>query len=123
MIKRRILVMDDERPVIELVERILKTQGYDVDSVGDGSQALTLVESQAYDLIIADLKMPQMGGMEVYRYIEQHHPEQARRMVFFSGDVISSQTTTFLEQTGRPFLVKPFTVRELLSFVAESFGT
>lgn len=120
--KKRILVIDDERSVVELVERILKARGYQVDSVYDGQTAIKIVENQFYDLIMADLKMPEIGGMDVYRHIEAHNPAQARRVVFFSGDVVSPQTTAFLNRIGLPFLVKPFTVRELTTFVEKALA-
>ncbi|MBI3949592.1 MAG: response regulator [Acidobacteria bacterium] len=119
---KRILVVDDERSVVELVERILRARGYQVDTVCNGHTAIRMTESQFYDLIIADLKMPDIGGMDVYSHIEDQNPEQARRVVFFSGDVVSPHTTAFLERIGLPFLVKPFTVRELVNFVEQAMA-
>jgi CheY-like chemotaxis protein len=119
---KRILVLDDERSVVELVERILKSRGYEVDTVCNGHSAVRMVEAQSYDLIICDLKMPDIGGMDVFQLIQRRHPEQARRVVFFSGDVVSPHTIAFLERTGLPFLVKPFTVRELVAFVEKAMG-
>ncbi len=116
----RILVIDDERPVVELVDRVLKGQGYQVDAVYNGQSAIDRVAQQFYDLIIADLKMPDIGGMDVYHHIAHHHPEQARRVVFISGDIMSPHTMAFLERTGVPYLVKPFTIRELTSFVEKA---
>jgi len=114
--------MDDERSVVELVERILKARGYQVDTAHDGHSAIKMVESQFYDLIMADLKMPEIGGMDVYWHIADHNPAQARRIVFFSGDVVNPQTTAFLNGTGLPFLVKPFAIRELVSFVEKALA-
>jgi CheY-like chemotaxis protein len=117
---KRILVMDDEQHVLELVSRVLKAQGYHVETVSDGHEAIRKTEANFYDLIIADLKMPDIGGMDVYAHIEHHHPEQARRVVFSSGDVVSPHTLAFLERTGLPFLVKPFSIRELTGFVEKA---
>ncbi len=114
---KKILVVDDERSVVDLVKRILASRGYQVDTAGDGHTAIQMVSQRAYDLIIVDLKMPDIGGMEVYQSIKEANPAQAERVAFFSGDVISPHTTSFLERAGRPFLVKPFTVQELVEFV------
>lgn len=114
---KKILVVDDERSVVDLVKRILTSRGYQVDTAGDGRTAIQMAGQSSYDLIIVDLKMPDVGGMEVYQSIREVHPDQAERMAFFSGDVISPHTTAFLGRSGRPFLVKPFTVRELVEFV------
>jgi len=119
---KRILVIDDERSVVELVERILRARGYQVDTVCDGHAAIKMAEAQSYDLIMADLKMPDLGGMDVYHHIEATNPAQARRVVFFSGDVVSPHTTAFLNRIGSPFLVKPFTIQELVSFVEQALA-
>jgi CheY-like chemotaxis protein len=121
--KERILVIDDERSVVELVTRILKARGYEVDSAGDGYTAIRMVDAQFYDLIMADLKMPEIGGMDVYSRIEHSNPMQARRVVFFSGDVVNPQTTAFLNRVGLPFLVKPFTIKELVDFVEQALAS
>ncbi|MCS6804866.1 MAG: response regulator [Acidobacteriota bacterium] len=120
---KRILVVDDEQHVLELVSRVLKARGYHVETVSNGHEAIRRIEANFYDLIIADLKMPDIGGMDVYAHIEQHNPRQARRVVFSSGDVVSPHTLAFLERTGLPFLVKPFSVRELTGFVEKALAS
>jgi CheY-like chemotaxis protein len=118
--RKRILVIDDERSVVELVDRVLKSRGYQVDTVCDGYTAIQMVEAHSYDLIMVDLKMPDIGGMDIYHQIESQNPVQAHRFVFFSGDVVSPHTTAWLNRIGLPFLVKPFTIQELVSFVEQA---
>lgn len=120
---KRILVVDDEQHVLELVSRVLRARGYQVETAGSGYEAIRRVEANFYDLIIADLKMPDIGGMDVYAHIAHHNPGQARRVVFSSGDVVSPHTMAFLERTGLPFLVKPFSVRELIGFVEKALAS
>lgn len=119
---QRILVIDDERSVVELVDRVLKSRGYQVDTVCDGYAAIRMMEAQSYDLVMADLKMPDIGGMDIYHQIESQNPAQARRFVFFSGDVVSPHTTAWLNRIGLPFLVKPFTIQELVRFIEQALG-
>jgi CheY-like chemotaxis protein len=114
---RRILVVDDEPPVAELIARALRAAHYDVDVSLDGKEALSLIEQKRYDLIIADLRMPEMGGMELYEHFRRVDPSVARRMVFLTGDVLSGQALDFLRETGSLHLPKPCTLEELLELV------
>jgi DNA-binding response OmpR family regulator len=118
--KKRVLVVDDERAVVDLVRRVLVTRDYEVETAYDGRSAVAMIEQELYDLVILDFKMPEMSGVEVYHEIEKVNPEQARRVVFITGDVVGPQTTPFLQAIGRPLLVKPFTTRELLAFVEKA---
>ncbi|HXF06297.1 MAG TPA: response regulator [Blastocatellia bacterium] len=117
MERKRILVVDDEKAVAELIRRILQSHNYIVDTTLDGEAAIGLIEANRYDLIVADLKMPGVGGMELFQHFSRVDPEIARRIVFLSGDVISPHTLTFLRDTQSLYLTKPCTIEELLGFV------
>lgn len=119
---KKILVIDDERSVVELVGRVLKSRGFQVDTACDGHAAIQLMAAQFYDLVMADLKMPDIGGMDIYHQVESQNPAQARRFAFFSGDVVSPHTTAWLNRIGLPFLVKPFTIQELVTFVERALA-
>ena len=114
---RRILVVDDEPPVAELIARALRAAHYGVDVSLDGEEALSLIEQKHYDLIIADLHMPGIGGMELYEHFRRVDPSVARRMVFLTGDILSGQALDFLRETGSLHLSKPCTLEELLELV------
>jgi len=114
---RSILVVDDERPIAELIARALRAAHYDVDVSLNGAMALSMIERKHYDLIIADLRMPGMGGMELYEHFQRVNPSIARRMVFLTGDVLSEEALAFLRQTGSLRLPKPCTLEELLALV------
>lgn len=88
-----------------------------MDTTLDGEAAIGLIEANRYDLIVADLKMPGVGGMELFHHFNRVDPEMARRIVFLSGDVISPHTLTFLRDTQSLYLTKPCTIEELLGFV------
>ena len=66
-----------------------------------------------YDAILLDIKMPGLGGPEVYRCIESIRPDLMDRVVFVSGDSASTEVKTFIESTGKPLLKKPFTLEDL----------
>jgi CheY-like chemotaxis protein len=113
----RVLVVDDEAPILELVERMLTRHGYMVDTARDGKEAIERIAHQDYDLILLDLLMPQKGGIATYEEIVEHRPELAKQVIFATGDVATSSTRAFLEETGAPFIAKPFDLPELRQMI------
>jgi CheY-like chemotaxis protein len=114
---KSILVVDDEKPIAELIARALRAAHYDVDVSLDGETALAMIERKGYDLIIADLRMPGIGGMELYEHFRRVDPSIARRMVFLTGDVLNEEALAFLREAGSLHLPKPCTLEELLTLV------
>ncbi len=110
---KHILVVDDEPANLELVARVLATEGYAVDMASDGQEAWRMLQNKAYDRIFLDLKMPGMSGQQLYRLIEGADTELPGRVVFMTGDTFSPDSRDFLSNTGNPILKKPFSVDEL----------
>lgn len=104
----RILVVDDEPEVAMLLADILAADGHQVETVGNGALALARLEGRAYDLILSDVRMPELDGPDLYREVERRYPELCRKFVLITGDVLSPETAKFLERTGAPNLAKPF---------------
>ena len=117
----RILVVDDERLVLQLLGEMLGADHHTVDTVADGTQALEQLRRSSYDLILSDVRMPYLDGPGLYRALERRLPDLCRRFVLMTGDVLSAEIQTFLEQTGVPGLSKPFDrgeVRRVIQLVA-----
>jgi len=112
-----ILVVDDEVSIRELVRDTLETRGHTVDVAESGEKALEAIAAKRYDLLVSDLKMPEMSGQELYARVQAEHPDLAKRVLFTSGDTVSLETKAFLERVGRPFLLKPFQVADLVEEV------
>ena len=74
---------------------------------------MELLGEQAYDLILSDIKMPELDGPGLYRELECRHPELCRRVIFLTGEALSPETSAFLSRTGAPTLSKPFSVDEI----------
>src|SRR5436309_4665772 len=110
---KTILVVDDEPAVAALLAEALSRDGYKVDTAANGAIALRKLAAQNYDLIISDSGMPVLSGPELYLELERREPHLAQRFVFVTGDVLSSSTRAFLEQTGAPQLEKPFTLESV----------
>ena len=109
----RVLVIDDEETIDELITEILSEEGCEVDSATTGELALQKMKEHSYDLIVCDIRMPGMDGREVYSRVERSRPQLAKRFLFVTGD-ISEQTHAFLQKTHRPYLMKPFTMNAFL---------
>ncbi|MFQ5706297.1 MAG: response regulator [bacterium] len=113
----RCLVIDDEKVIIDLVKRILGREGHTVETARNGEQALRKIEQSHFDLLICDVKMPQMNGESLYHLLKQQAPDLAEKTIFTTGDMINHETMDFLHQTPHPFLQKPFHAEELLTLV------
>ena len=83
----RVLIVEDEEPVRRPMLRYLARKGAQVEEASDGAEALTRLRERPVDVILADLRMPRMGGMELYAQLEEERPELAARVLFLSGDV------------------------------------
>jgi two-component system NtrC family sensor kinase len=110
---KRIMVIDDEEEIQEVIARILMRMGHGVIAVNSAESALDRIESEHYDLLICDVRMPGIGGQGFYRVLRTGHPGLAKRIIFTTGDTVNSVTRAFLEGVGTPYLSKPFTIEEL----------
>jgi two-component system NtrC family sensor kinase len=119
---KRILVVDDERLVLQLLSEMLGADHHTVDTVGDGTQALEVLRRTSYDLILSDVRMPYLDGPGLYRALERRLPDLCRRFVLMTGDVLSAEIQTFLEQTGVPGLSKPFDRGEVRRVIQQIAG-
>jgi two-component system, NtrC family, sensor kinase len=111
----RVLVVDDEPHILYYMRATLESWGHQVDTAADGEDALSRASGGGYDLIITDVRMPNLGGRELFERLRQTAPAMADRVVFATGDTVRDDTMAFLEQSGRPFLHKPFKLAELRS--------
>jgi CheY-like chemotaxis protein len=119
---KRILVVDDEPGIATVLVEVLQLDGHIVDMVGDGEAALRKLEAEEYDLILSDIHMPDLDGPTLYREIEVRHPRLLRYFVFLTGDIISPEISQFLENTGVPYLRKPFTLEMVREVVQRALG-
>ena len=110
----RVLVVEDEPALAMAVSEALVDAGFVVDRAGDGEEGLTRLAEQSYDLIVCDLKMPRIDGMQFYRAMAAATPALARRVIFVTGDVAGTDAERFLEETGCRWLSKPFRLGDLL---------
>jgi len=113
----RILVVDDELDLAVLVAEMLKEEGHRVETAGSGAAALEKLAGASFDLVISDVKMPDLDGPGLYLEAQRRHPELEKRFLFFTGDSLTETTRQFLEDSKVSHLAKPFTTDELLGAV------
>jgi CheY-like chemotaxis protein/two-component sensor histidine kinase len=113
----RLLVVDDEAEIAELLRTLLEGAGFEVASADAGAVALELLDTARFDAIVSDLRMPDMDGAALWRAVRERHPALATRMVFVTGDTLSPQARQFLDASGCQRLDKPFSRDDLLARV------
>jgi len=109
----RVLIVDDEAEVAEVIAEAIARDGHRTDIASDGAMALDMLAQHAYDAVVSDTKMPVMDGEGFYGELAQRFPTLRRRIMFLTGDVLSHAKRTFLEGTGAPVLSKPCDLDEV----------
>jgi PAS domain S-box-containing protein len=113
----RILLVDDEDAIIRVVTRILSKE-HDLVATVDAREALALCAAgERFDLILCDLMMPIMTGMELHSEISLLSPEQANAMIFLTGGAFTDKTRSFLSDTPKEHIEKPFNAANLRAIV------
>jgi len=116
-----ILVVEDEYTILELQMAILASVGATAVGVATGEEALQQLQRREYQLVITDLRLPGgFSGQELFRWIEKNRPALSRRVLFVTGDSASESTRAFLEQSGRRYLMKPFSVEDYVQAIRET---
>lgn len=112
--KARILAVDDEAVVLDSFRRILVLEGYNVDTVETGPEALGLVQRRDYDFVFTDLKMPDMDGVEVVKAVKHLRPDVDVVVITGYGSIETAVQT--LQHGACEYVQKPFTADELSEF-------
>jgi DNA-binding response OmpR family regulator len=110
----RILVVDDERIVTEVVERYLRLDGYDVRVAADGTEALEIAKEWHPNLVVLDLMLPKIDGLEVCRQLRQDSPVP---IIMLTAKGEETDRIVGLELGADDYIVKPFSPRELVARV------
>ncbi|HTG12396.1 MAG TPA: response regulator [Candidatus Eisenbacteria bacterium] len=116
---RRVLVVDDEPAIVELVTTVLDDQGWRVDVAAGGRAALERLQQTHYDLVLSDVRMPEGDGADFYRAAVAQQKGLAQRFLFMTGDTANEDAWRVLQATRAPVLSKPFTPQALLRAVEQ----
>ena len=118
---RRILIVDDDEALRDVLTTALSGEGREIDGASDGTVALAMLEQQPYDLVLSDLRMPCVDGPTLYETLRTRHRFPVRfattlpRVIFMTGN--ASEHTEFLRGTTDPILEKPFPLRVIRQMV------
>lgn len=108
---QRILVVDDERSVRELVAESLSFIGHQVEMAADGLEAAEKLKSGVYDIVVTDMDMPRMDGMELIRHIRQHYPNTDT--IAITGHATKYKYVDVINAGAADFITKPFGLDKL----------
>lgn len=109
----RVLVVEDEPTVAQLIADVLKEEGHAVEAVLDSQEGLTRLSRREFDLVICDLRMPRVDGPAFYDVLVRSGSPLQHSILFITGDILAPRTQEFLEGRRLPYLAKPFLVEEL----------
>ncbi len=113
-VKPKTLVVDDEPIIQQFLSETLTEKGHEVECVGSTSDALEKIKTTRYSLILLDIKMPGMSGIQLYEHLQRTAQSLAKKVVFITGDVMGEDTWRFFRKTKAPYLMKPFSEEQLL---------
>jgi two-component system, cell cycle response regulator CpdR len=116
----RILVADDEEAVREFVTRALRHQGYEVEAAEDGLQALEVLARQPFDLLVTDIVMPGLDGIELALKVSKDYPDTV--ILMMTGYAHEKQRAYGLESLIHQVISKPFTLKQICETVKEALG-
>lgn len=117
-IGQRILVVDDEPSVRDLCERYLSKEGYIVRTASSAAQARQQLAEQTFDLLIADIYLPDEGGVSLLKYVRQQQPDLPTMLI--TGRAGAGTMVDAIRLNVREYLCKPFTLQALRSAVERS---
>ncbi|HSH40665.1 MAG TPA: ATP-binding protein, partial [Arenicellales bacterium] len=113
----RVLVVDDEPDVADVIAELLRADGHSVRVAGSGQLALECIAEEEFDLVFSDMRMPGLDGPVLYGRLAEIRPELVGRVAFITGDTLSPKARQFLEASDCPRLEKPVTLTELREMV------
>lgn len=116
--KTKVLVIDDDRMVADTLAEILRLHGFSPVALYSGEEAITFVERFQPDIVLSDIRMHQVDGIETARVIRELHPEC--RIILFTASSVNPKTKQAIERSGFEFLQRPLHPQHVLSALDSS---
>ncbi len=113
----KILIIDDEKSILDLLSVVFKKEGYTVETALSAKTALELIDTNGFDLILTDIKLPQMSGMKILKHVKEKQPEMPVVMITAYGTI--KQAVEALKMGASDYVVKPFNMEELKIIIAQ----
>ncbi|HUI08172.1 MAG TPA: response regulator [Verrucomicrobiae bacterium] len=114
---RSVLIVDDEPGIIAVLSEVVSELGHDVTTATNGVEAMERIAARPYDVILSDMRMPDMDGTTLFKTLKERDKALAHRIIFVTGDTVSTETRAFLEETGNRWLSKPFNIQQIVDAI------
>lgn len=114
---KKLLIVDDDVVLSHELSEMLREEGHDVETVGDGEEALKLINNNMYDIILLDIKLPGMSGIEILNRLRNSPPKGNIFIVSGSPDVKKQLQAEGLSHLVKNIVVKPFDIQFVLDMV------
>lgn len=115
----RVLVVDDEARFRTTLAKMLRSRGLTVEAVGSGEECLEELAARPYDVVLLDIRMPGLGGLETLRLLKEQHPEV--EVVMLSGHANLDTAIELLKLGAYDYLLKPCPLEEVLLKIENAF--
>lgn len=115
--KKSILIIDDDKSILNIFTRILQKQGYHTDTAETGQEALEKLQTHNYDLALIDMKLPDTNGTDLLARISQTHPDMVK--IAITGFPSLEDASKVIDRGAAAYLVKPVKSEELVNLIAE----
>lgn len=120
MVMKNILVVEDELALSQAYQMILESKGYKVSVAGDGTEALEIVSHEEPDIILLDLRMPKMGGIEFLKKFRESNPDSSAKIIVFSNLDSQKEIDKAYELGADKYMLKAWaSPKELVSIVSQ----
>lgn len=120
-VKNKILVVDDEDALRTVLSAELEGEGYQVATAADGQEAINILGTSAFDLILLDIKMPNVDGFEVLRFVKEKHPKT--KVIMLTGFADLKNAIESKKLGAEDFVSKPYDLVDLLTTVERVLTT
>jgi DNA-binding NtrC family response regulator len=120
-VKNKILVVDDEEALRTVLSAELEGEGYQVNTAADGDEAIKIIGAQQFHLILLDIKMPNVDGFEVLKFVKQHQP--STKVIMLTGFADLKNAIESKKLGAEDFVSKPYDLVDLLTTVERVLGT
>lgn len=118
----RVLLVDDDESTLRIVSKMLEAEGLAVEVSTSGRDALARLLQTRYELVLCDVRMPGMTGIDFYFRLKEEFPDYLSRVLFLTGDVASTTTWEFIEERRLPYVLKPVNMDSLHQKLREMIG-
>ncbi len=119
----KILIVDDEKSIVEMLGEMLGLLGYEPTLCNSAAEGLKKISVIKFDLVLSDLRMPEIHGPQFYRKAMEIDERLQRRFIFLTGDTVNEDTKAFLKSAGQPYLAKPFRLASIEEATRRTLAT